>query len=212
MNSITEVELNVLAQRFYEASGLSLSGLDKPNIVAGLRAVFLIHESEIDIRNTRLQRVVDRAYTVATMESGEAAARVLGAHTIAPKDPTENGMCVECGGATDGSGEHVDGSASRQGEIEKYQRALLGAATALNDLRDENTRLRGVIEAMKKASEPEWFCYSCGYPYPAGEGNPNTGKWEKCSICNNDEWSRRDATPGTLTTSPQPTTETKGTA
>lgn len=37
----TEVELNRLAQLFYEASGITLSRMtDKPMIVAGLRAVF----------------------------------------------------------------------------------------------------------------------------------------------------------------------------
>lgn len=37
----TDVELNRLAQRFYEASDISLPSMtDKPKVVAGLRAVF----------------------------------------------------------------------------------------------------------------------------------------------------------------------------
>lgn len=47
--TITEAEVNVLAQRFYEASGLTLShGHDKPKVVAGLIAV--LGELSIEVR------------------------------------------------------------------------------------------------------------------------------------------------------------------
>lgn len=49
---ITAREVNVQAQRFYEASGLNLWGTDKPKIVAGLRAVLtnLGFEIEEDLK------------------------------------------------------------------------------------------------------------------------------------------------------------------
>jgi hypothetical protein len=44
MQMPSEVELNRLAQRFYEASGITLRHMtDKPMIVEGLRAVFDEH-------------------------------------------------------------------------------------------------------------------------------------------------------------------------
>ncbi len=45
--TIERTEINVMAQRFYEASGLNLSHTSKPQIVAGLRHVFELLGVEI---------------------------------------------------------------------------------------------------------------------------------------------------------------------
>ena len=39
-----EIKLNRMAQQFYEASGLDLLGVDKPKVVAGLRAVLAMQQ------------------------------------------------------------------------------------------------------------------------------------------------------------------------
>jgi hypothetical protein len=44
---ITDVDVNRLAQTFYEASGINVLHTDKPLLVAGLRAVF--EELGIDV-------------------------------------------------------------------------------------------------------------------------------------------------------------------
>lgn len=50
---LTNAQVNVLAQRFYEASGLTLPAMtDKPKLVAGLKAVFA--ELGIEIRQDTL--------------------------------------------------------------------------------------------------------------------------------------------------------------
>ena len=43
-DSMVEENLGVMAQRFYEASGLNLSHTSKPEVVAGLRAAFAVFE------------------------------------------------------------------------------------------------------------------------------------------------------------------------
>ena len=40
----------------------------------------------------------------------------------------------------------------------------------------------------EKLPAPDWRCSNCNYPWPVGEGNPNMGKYDRCSICGNDEW------------------------
>ncbi len=50
--SISETDLNRLAQRFYEASGITLPRMaDKPMIVDGLRAVFEAVEVRVQLTN-----------------------------------------------------------------------------------------------------------------------------------------------------------------
>ena len=56
--NLTETEVNILAQRFYDAAALTLPSMtDKPKIVAGLKAVFDIIGivvSDEDVDDTRL--------------------------------------------------------------------------------------------------------------------------------------------------------------
>lgn len=49
--------------------------------------------------------------------------------------------------------------------------------------------LTAALAAAEEPAAPElWRCTACNYPWPVGEGNPNMGKWDRCTICANDEW------------------------
>lgn len=44
-------------------------------------------------------------------------------------------------------------------------------------------------EVAASANRPEFACGFCNYPFPAGEGDPRSNKYAKCTICGNeDEW------------------------
>lgn len=49
-------------------------------------------------------------------------------------------------------------------------------------------RIAELEAAVTAPTEPEWACETCGGFWPANDGNPNMGKYDRCTFCGDDSW------------------------